>query len=137
MEPLPKGNYPATLIEAEDGYSENSGEPVSKMTFQFDPDAPNGAAGRKIKISPSLQIQALWKFKRIMTALGGLPADYFENNPGVDTDEVYAANMGRHAVLALDDPKDGSEFNEVKSVRPMRNTAGLSETPAQPAAKGK
>jgi hypothetical protein len=72
LELVPDGVYPARFTKRTFGQSKTK-NPKVDLEFIFDPEAGEGAAGRKAFVTCSLQTQALFKIKKTLIEMGADP----------------------------------------------------------------
>jgi len=67
FEPIPEGKYDATVFEVEQRISQSSGQPYLNWQFKIQGGEFDG---RRAFYMTSLQPQALWKLKQVLSNLG-------------------------------------------------------------------
>lgn len=117
--PVPAGSYPATIVKAEDGVS-NNGNPKIDIQWKLETGV-EGTDGRIIFEPLTFTDKTLWRVKRTLLALG------FDNDfSGEVTGDML---VGKSAEITVDiqpstqvDPDTGRPYpdrNRVKNVRPL------------------
>jgi hypothetical protein len=91
--PLDAGKYPAVITKADIHASKNSQEPTLYL------DLAVGEEGRSMHWNTSLQANTLWRFKRMLVALGLEVPDgefEFDEQDLVSTECVVDVSIGPH-----------------------------------------
>lgn len=119
IEPVPAGEYPATIVSAEEGVSQN-GNP--KIDIQWKIESGEKATDGRIVFEPlTFTEKAMFRVKQTMLALG-----YPKNFKGDVTPDML---LNKSAIIVVDiqpgngvDPETGEAYpprNRVKKVKPL------------------
>lgn len=119
IKPVPAGEYPATIVAADDGLSQNDNE---KIDVQWRLDTGEKETDGRIVFEPlTFTEKTLWRVKKTLTALG-----FDSKFSGDVTGEML---VGKQAIIVVDiepstkiDPETDEPYpprNRVKRVKPL------------------
>lgn len=97
LEVIPDGMYPATMTKRTFAMSK-ANQPKVVLEFTFGAEAGEAAAGRKGFVECSLQVQALFKVKKVLVDMGVDPDDL--EGP-VDLEATLDGLMGAQAIIKV------------------------------------
>lgn len=107
FEPVPAGVYNVTASAKKSGPSKTSGKP--SFSVELTVNSPEEYAGKKLFYNGSLQVQALFGFKRVLVAFGA-PEEYIEGE-AVDSDVALDSIIGKTADVKATLTEDGKRNN--------------------------
>lgn len=118
---VPNGTYEAVVSKGAKAVKSQNDKDMIKVAFDILPGQPaKGKVFTQFVLSPENPV-ALGFFFRNMEALG-LNREYFASNPSME--QVAAALEGRTARIEVSTREwNGSDRNEVKSVKPSKTSA--------------
>ena len=111
-EPIPEGIYPASIVAID---LDDTSEYGSQLKFKFQLDPFEGyESGKELHAWASARFSPKSKlFKWTQSILGNVPDDY-----GFDSDDLM--NKRVLLVIGRNVKPDGTEFDKVESIKPLR-----------------
>jgi len=128
-DPMPVGSYLAKVAIVEP----TTGQYGDQLKFSFDILKPDAQAGRQLTAWTSARLSPQSKLYKWLTALyGDVAAVPLDENMEWDSDDA----VGRQVVVdvVVETRADGSEFNKVNALRPVRAQRPAATVPQAPKA---